>query len=372
MLDVHTNPWLTRLQNNAPRTVAFVLAALIVLELARLAYALMINPVQSPQPATPLQAANGPRPGINVQDVVNAHLFGIAVADPGSQDPANAPPSSANLLLTGTIATQDPRHGVAIASDAGGPSRVYSVGDRLAGAALHSVYLDHVILDRNGALETVTLPRLLPPGTVSAPVTRRPTVDPRTVAAVDNIRRMVQQDPSILDQVMRTVPSYDNAAGKLRGFRAFPGRNRQIFSKLGLRSGDLVTAINGTALDDPQRSQEVFNTIQTSDHVTVTVERGGQKQDISVNIAQVAAQATQELDSGQNGAAAAQPSNAPEPSDAQAAPGGQPPDAEQMPHRPAAAPVPPTELPNGVPNPGSPPSNDNANNDGDAARTRPT
>ncbi len=83
-----------------------------------------------------------------------------------------------------------------------------------------------------------------------------------TVAAVENIRRMVQQDPALLDQVMRTVPSYDNAAGKLRGFRAYPGRNRQIFSKLGLRAGDLVTAINGTPLDDPQRSQEVFNTIQ--------------------------------------------------------------------------------------------------------------
>jgi hypothetical protein len=58
-----------------------------------------------------------------------------------------------------------------------------------------------------------------------------------------------------------------------------------------------VTAVNGTPLDDPQRSQDVFNTIQTSDRVTVTVERGGQKQDITLNIAQVAAQATKDLES---------------------------------------------------------------------------
>jgi general secretion pathway protein C len=128
------------------------------------------------------------------------------------------------------------------------------------------------------------------------PVVRRNGGDVHTMAAVEDIRRRVQQDPGLLDQVMRTVPSYDSAAGKLRGFRAYPGRNRQIFNKLGLRPGDLVTAINGTALDDPQRSQEVFNTIQTSDHVTVTVERGGQKQEITLNIAQVAAQATKELD----------------------------------------------------------------------------
>jgi general secretion pathway protein C len=127
-------------------------------------------------------------------------------------------------------------------------------------------------------------------------VVRRTGADPRTVAAVENVRRLVQQDPGILDQVMRTVPSYDSAAGKLRGFRAYPGRNRQIFNKLGLKPGDLVTAINGTALDDPQRSQEVFNTIQTSDHVSVTIERAGQKQEISLNIAQVAEQATKDLD----------------------------------------------------------------------------
>ena len=131
------------------------------------------------------------------------------------------------------------------------------------------------------------------------------------MAAVDNIRRMVQQDPSILDQVMRTVASYDNAAGKLRGFRAYPGRNRAIFSKLGLKAGDLVTAINGTPLDDPQKSQDVFNTIQSSDHVTVTIERGGQKQDITLNIAQVAAQATKDLEN--EGGAGPAPNGVPPP-----------------------------------------------------------
>jgi general secretion pathway protein C len=236
----------------------------------------------------------GPRAGFDVQSVVSAHLFGVAIADPGSQDPADAPQSTSNLVLAGTIATENPKRGIAIISDSG-PSKVYSVGDNIGGASLHSVYLDHVILDRAGILETLILPRQLGPGMHAPPIVRRGG-DPRTVAAVDNIRRLVQQDPGLLDQVMRTVPSYDNAAGKLRGFRAYPGRNRQIFNRLGLKPGDLVTAINGTALDDPQRSQEVFNTIQSSDHATVTVERAGQKQDITLNIAQVAAQATHDLD----------------------------------------------------------------------------
>jgi general secretion pathway protein C len=299
MLESRTNEWLSRLRDSGPNYLSFVLAALIVVELAHGALTLLHGPVKSPQPVRTLGTAPHAHPRVDVQSVISAHLFGLATVDPVAQDPANAPLSSANLVLAGTIASQDPRRGMAIISD-GGPSKVFSVGQNVSGATLHLVYLDHVILDRAGVLETLRLPRLTA-GSEPAPSARRFTgSDPRTVAAVDNIRRLVQQDPGVLDQVMRTVASYDNTAGKLRGFRAYPGRNRGIFNKLGLKPGDLVTAINGTPLDDPQHSQEVFNTIQSSDRVTVTVERGGQKQDISLNIAQVAAQATKELD-GDNG-----------------------------------------------------------------------
>jgi len=312
MLDTRTNEWLPRLQANGPKLASLVLAALILLQLLQIGYSLLSKPLKSPQPVVTASAPRPQRSGVDIQTVVSAHLFGVPPADLAAQDPENAPQSSANLILAGTIATQDPKRGVAIISDAGGPSKVYAVGERISGALLHSVYLDHVILDRAGALETLLLPRQLPPSSRAAAVPRRQGADPRTVAVVDNIRRLVTQDPSILDQVMRTVPSYDNAAGKLRGFRAYPGRNRAIFNKLGLKAGDLVTAINGTPLDDPQRSQDVFNTIQTSDHVTVTVERGGQKQDITLNIAQVAAQATKELESeSSNGAAPNNPAPPP-------------------------------------------------------------
>jgi general secretion pathway protein C len=304
MLDSRAHEWLSRLQGNGPRLASLGLAALIGVELVRVAVSVFGGgPVKSPEPVMANTAVRPPRAGFDTQSLISAHLFGVPPVE--AQDESKAQPSNANLVLAGTIATSDPKRGVAIIIADGGPAKVYSVGDNISGAALHSVYLDHVVLDRSGQFETLALPRLLGPGMNAPPVVRRFGGDRQTVAAVEDIRRRVQQDPGLLDQVMRTVPSYDSAAGKLRGFRAYPGRNRQIFSKLGLRPGDLVTAINGTALDDPQRSQEVFNTIQTSDHVTVTVERGGQKQEISLNIAQVAAQATRELDGEPNSPAGA-------------------------------------------------------------------
>lgn len=317
MTALRWNDWLSRLRDNGPNLVSLLLSALIAAELAGMAASLLIAPVKSPQPTVPRTAAARPAPTLDIQSVVNRHLFGVATADPATQDPAHAPLSSANLILAGTIATQDPKRGIAIISD-GGPSKVYSVGDSVNGASLHLVYMDHVILNRNGVLETLMLPRLLgPPGAGGPPppraaVNRRIGPDARTATTVENIRHMVQQDPGLLDQVMRTVPSYDGQGGKLRGFRAYPGRNRVIFGKLGLRPGDLVTAINGQPLDDPQHSQEVFNTIQSSDHVDVTIERGGQRQDISLNIAQVAGEAAKDLELDSSAApSASSPQSAP-------------------------------------------------------------
>ncbi len=56
---------------------------------------------------------------------------------------------------------------------------------------------------------------------------------------------------------------------------------------IGLQPGDLILAINGTPLDDPQRGMEIFNTIGSSDRVSVTIERNGQPQDLTLNTAQI-------------------------------------------------------------------------------------
>src|SRR5260370_9087397 len=140
MLDSRTHEWLSRLQGNGPRLVSLALAALIAVELARIAISLLGGgPVKSPQPVLTGVPARAQHAGLDVQSVVSAHLFGIAAPDPNAQDPANAPQSTPNLVLTGTIATQDPKRGVPIIID-GAPSQVYSVGANVGAAPLHSLY----------------------------------------------------------------------------------------------------------------------------------------------------------------------------------------------------------------------------------------
>jgi len=270
-----------------------LLAALIAADLARIAITLLGGNPVTPLPSRAALPLVNRHPPADLQAIVAAHLFGVATLAPNGQNLANAPQTSANLILAGTIATQDPKHGIAIIG-AGGPSRVYAVGDAVGGATLFAVYLERVILNRGGVLETLNLPQSVLTGQATV-AQQMSGAQARTAATINNIRRMVQQNPGILNSVLRAVPSYDSQAGRLRGFRIYPGTNRAAFNGLGLRPGDLVTAIDGTPLDDPQRSQEVFSTIETSSQAVVTIERNGNTKDLTLNIAQVAAEANKDL-----------------------------------------------------------------------------
>ena len=110
-------------------------------------------------------------------------------------------------------------------------------------------------------------------------------------AALDRMRKLVNDDPGVIGQVMRPQPVF--AGGKMRGFRVYPGANRQAFARIGLRAGDLVTAINGTPLDDKDRAQEIFSTLNSSTDARVSVTRNGRQQELVLNIAQIAGEAEQ-------------------------------------------------------------------------------
>jgi general secretion pathway protein C len=123
---------------------------------------------------------------------------------------------------------------------------------------------------------------------------------------MDRMRKLITEDPGLMADIMRPQPVF--AQGKQKGYRVYPGRNRQAFTRLGLRPGDLVMAINGTPLDDPARGQEIFRTLGSSSEAHITVMRSGQQQDLTLNIAQVAQEAE-----GMAGAQGAPPSDQAQP-----------------------------------------------------------
>jgi general secretion pathway protein C len=269
-----------------------VSAAMVVL-LAWQAVQLVWTVLGARQGTAPVAASTPPPappsgPAYNVGRIVNAHLFGLAGATDGQDtDPNAVAATQLNLVLAGTIAGTDPLQGFAIIGDSAATARVYPVGRTVAGGAkLHSVYPDRVILDRNGKLEALMLPKKFAGGAAPLPSATSMAPDPMLGERLQNL---AAQNPSAITEIIRPQPVFAN--GEQRGYRVYPGRNREQFSKLGLMPGDLVTAINGTPLDDPARGMEILQSMNSATQVTVTVERNGQSTQVNINNALVAAEA---------------------------------------------------------------------------------
>jgi general secretion pathway protein C len=277
--------WVDRATRTLPQALSVVLVVAIAWQLVQLTWLLLER--RAPVDSGDLEMAPAPaaaaRKGIDVQAIATAHLFGEPQAEQTA--PEDAQPTQMNLVLSAVFAANDPTKGLAVIGESPQSAKVFAVGATVRpGTRLHSVYLDRVILDRNGQLETLALPR---PSTAGIAITRSAATAPRPGGTqfADNLRRIAETNPTAFAEVVRPQPVFAN--GVQRGYRVYPGRNRQQFAKLGLQPGDLVLSINGTPLDDPQRGMEIFNTIGTSDRVQVTVERNGQSQELTLNTAQI-------------------------------------------------------------------------------------
>lgn len=273
--------WLDRATRTLPQAISVVLVIAIAWQLVQLTWMLLEPAPQSDTaPIVPSETPPTRPKGVDVQAIVKAKLFGTA--ETGSPIEGPAPETQLPLVLSGVFAADDPDKGWAIIGDSAQQTKVYTVGDTIrSGTQLHSVYADRVILDRGGTLETLALPKR---NATPLAMSRAPTPPPQNRLA-DNIRRIAETNPTAFAEIVRPQPVFAN--GVQRGYRVYPGRNRQQFAKLGLQPGDLVLSINGTPLDDPQRGMEIFNTIGTSDQVQVTIERNGQSQDLTLNTAQI-------------------------------------------------------------------------------------
>jgi len=196
-----------------------------------------------------------------------AHLFGPPASAASRSGAAEAAPP---LVLSGMIAAEDPRAGLAIVGPDATTGRLYRVGDTVPGGVrLHAVYVNRVLIERDGRLEILRLPHLAAaPGTGLGQVPQ--TAEP-VLSKQDSIGSLARMQ-------IRTI-------GATRGIVVYPSGNRASFYRLGLRPADLVISVNGTAFDNPAHGAEMLRALNTESELRVTVLRDGEPQELSVSLA---------------------------------------------------------------------------------------
>ena len=241
----------------------------------------------------------GPAPA---QSIAKWHLFGntpIVGSGPG------APAATLTMILRGTLADRDPASGIAVIGDGERGERAFRAGeDVAAGVKLARVYPDHVILVHEGVEETLKLVRdqNLAPADIVRPGSQGNSATPRSSATANpsapavpgslqttrvpadmqqTIERM-RQNPEELANRVQIVPVVDG--GRMTGVRVSAGADMALMGRLGLRAGDVVTAVNGAPVDSLARGQQIIESLRTASSARVTVLRDGRPTDITISL----------------------------------------------------------------------------------------
>lgn len=222
--------------------------------------------------------------------VASLHLFGRAAPANAPSDKAiNAPETNLNITLHGIIAASDSDESRAliVAGNGHGAGKSYRIGARIpGGAAIHGIYPDRVILDRNGRLETLKLPKSDNSGTshvTRAPARTAPPRPPRQARARPEPRRpRPSRGPGRFSAFIRTQRAVVD--GKVVGYRVYPGTNPATFIGSGLQPGDIVEAVDGRPLSSPSSLMSLMKKLKGDRPIKLKVERDGQTRQVTVSV----------------------------------------------------------------------------------------
>src|SRR5262245_30625880 len=121
---VSAQQWLDRASRTVPKVLTVILVSAIAWQLVQMTWLLLERPSEESVAIAPPPPglANTRRKTVNVQTIVDAHLFGVQQA--AVADAASAPQTQMNLVLAGTWAADDPSKGYAFIGESANAARM--------------------------------------------------------------------------------------------------------------------------------------------------------------------------------------------------------------------------------------------------------
>ena len=223
---------------------------------------------------------------LNLADVKRLNLFGDYSAEPVvEKEVTDAPVTRLSLTLTGVVASSVKDQGAAIIENRN-QQQTYGIGEKIDGtnASLKEVYADRVIIKNGPASETLMLDGVDYNKNFS-PSTSQPRQAPVTLLQPSNSgseRRTLSDDAIQASKELQDKPasfvdyiavSPHRPNGDLSGYRVSPGKKPALFKAAGLKSGDVITEINGLDLTDMQQALEAMNMLKELQSLQMSVQR---------------------------------------------------------------------------------------------------
>ena len=249
-----------------------VLIALLAVQCARLVWVIVT-------PVTPLGDWRPAQPGGGASADLLGGFDPFFRLSGGDQ---SAAVTSLQLTLYGIRVNEATGGGSAIIATPDGTQASYAVGDEIMpGATLKAVAFDHISIDHGGTIEDLYIDQSKPaPALEPLPAGASPLTDAPRVTLQDINSRGLSLDQ--IEGGIGFIPRVDH--GKVTGLVLRPNGDGQAFAKAGLQQGDVVTDIMGKPVTGAQDIAKLKGKFDNGGILSLTVERGGQKIPIGINV----------------------------------------------------------------------------------------
>jgi len=188
-------------------------------------------------------------------------------------------PTSLKIALLGTV-TGNPQNAVAVIEETDKKKQgLYKVGDSIDNAIIKMILREKVVLRVEDRDEVLTMEEAAARRTEKEPQASRPRERGGTTITVSrsDIERSLQDMNKLLSEV-RIRPHFSN--GKPDGLALSRIKGGSIFSKLGLRNGDIVQGMNDSSIESPDDILELYKKLKSGSEVELQIERKGQTENM--------------------------------------------------------------------------------------------
>jgi general secretion pathway protein C len=72
--------------------------------------------------------------------------------------------------------------------------------------------------------------------------------------------------------------------GKIDGFRILDVVDGSLFTKLGIKNGDIIKSVDGDPVDSPAKAMDLYNSLRNKQQVQISMDRNGSPTTMTYNI----------------------------------------------------------------------------------------
>jgi general secretion pathway protein C len=196
------------------------------------------------------------------------------------------------LRLWGTVTGKGRRAYAVIEDTKTRQQNLYSVGDSVQDATLKLILRQKVVLSVNDRDEVLGMEEAgTTRGNGSSPRIARKAASPPKLPVSPNPRQLTLKSDQIenalenLDQLMdqaRIRPHIED--GKPSGISITGIKPNTVFRKMRLRNGDIITGVNGTAIESVEDAMQIFGDLSSTPEVQLEIKRRGRKRVLNYKI----------------------------------------------------------------------------------------